>query len=608
MNSIINKIGKYLTVLCIGLTLSCSQDFLDTVPDNITALEDVFTNKGMTEQWLARIYNPLPDMWDQPYNQQWAGQSDEADYAWVFPLMNSGAMTPDNTNHNVWSSYYQAIRYAAIFLENVDLNKEIPSEPNGERLIQQYKGEARFLRAYYYWLLMRQYGPVVLMGEVTLPPDADFQIPRSTWDDGIEYVLSEMDIAMADVPEKHLNPNNPQELDQAQTGRISKPIIKAIKSQILLFHASPLVNGNGDLSGLVNPDGTVLINQNYDENKWKRAADAAKEVIDLGYYSLFKVEDDDPFRAGFLSYRNLMFEGWRTEGIWLRANSNMYGNWERHASPRNSNGNAWSGIAVPQEMVDAFRMSNGLTINNPNSGYSEDGFVEEGNTYYSPGTFNMYVDREPRFYVNVTFNGSYCPVVPNPGWSSVVEFFYTGNSGKQGATRDYPSTGYTARKNIHPNNDYRDGRSFSRPAMNIRLGEIYLNYIEALNEYSPGHQDIFFYLNELRNRSGLPDYEGDMGKDAMRKVIHIERQVELMFEGHRYWDVRRWKVADQPEYHQGGAFHGMNIDQGNEISSPDFHKRSVVYTRADWEDKNYWYPVPQSEIDRNKQLVQNPGY
>ena len=608
MNSIITKIGKYLTIVSIGFTLSCSEDFLDTVPDNITTLEDVFTNKGMTEQWLARIYNPLPDMWDQPYNQQWSGQSDEADYAWTFPAINSGAMTPDNTNHNVWSGYYQAIRYAAIFLENVDMNQEIPAEPNGERLVQQYKGEARFLRAYYYWLLMRQYGPVVLMGENSLPPDADFQIPRSTWDDGIEYILSEMDLAMEDVPEKHLNPNNPQELDQAQTGRISKPIIKAIKSQVLLFHASPLVNGNTDLADLANPDGTVLINQNYDENKWKRAADAAKAVIDLEYYSLYKVEDEDPFRAGFLSYRNLMFEGWRTEGIWLRANSNMFGNWERHSSPRNSNGNAWNGIAVPQEMVDAFGMSNGLPINDPNSGYSEDGYVEEGNSYYSPGTFNMYVGREPRFYVNITFNGSYCPVVPNPGWSNVVEFFYTGNSGKQGATRDYPSTGYTARKNIHPNNDYRDGRSFSRPAMNIRLGEIYLNYIEALNEYSPGNSDIFFYLNELRNRSGLPDYEGDMGQDAMREVIHKERQIELMFEGHRYWDVRRWKVADQPEYHQGGAFHGMDIDKGDEISSPEFHQRSVVYTRAEWEDKNYWYPIPQSEIDRNKLLVQNPGY
>lgn len=144
--------------------------------------------------------------------------------------------------------------------------------------------------------------------------------------------------------------------------------------------------------------------------------------------------------------------------------------------------------------------------------------------------------------------------------------------------------------------------------MNIRLGEIYLNYIEALNEYSPGHEDILYYLNEIRNRSGLPDYEGDLDQNTMRKVIHTERQIELMFEGHRYWDVRRWKVADQPEYHQGGQFYGMDIDKGEEISSTEFHQRTVAFTRAAWENRNYWYPVPQSEIDRNKQLVQNPGY
>src|SRR5690606_30596428 len=143
-----------------------------------------------------------------------------------------------------WGSYYQTIRQATIFLENIDKNKEILLQPNGERLIQQYKGEARFLRAYYYWLLMKQYGPVVLMGETSMATDADFQIPRSPWDDCVNYVLSEMDRAWQDVPERHVNPNNPSEADIIQTGRITKPIIKAIQSQVLLYHASPLFNGN----------------------------------------------------------------------------------------------------------------------------------------------------------------------------------------------------------------------------------------------------------------------------------------------------------------------------------------------------------------------------
>lgn len=603
IKNIINRI----IVASMVFTASCNGEFLDTVPDNITSLEDVFTNKDMTERWLARIYSPIPDMWDQPYGVPWTGQSDEVYYAWVQPGINSGAITPDNASPNYWNSYYQTIRQASIFLENIDQNQEILRQPNGERLIQQYKGEARFLRAYFYWLLMKQYGPVVLMGENSMPTDADFQIPRSPWDDCVAYVLLEMDRAMQDVPERHVNPNNPSEIDVIQTGRITKPIVKAVKSQVLLYHASPLFNGNTELSGFTNPDGQVLFNPNYDPERWKAAADAAKEVIDLNLWQLFKVDHEDPFRAGFLSARNLMFDGWETEGIWLRPSSNMFWNWERHSAPRNSNGAAWNGIAVTQEMVDAFRMADGNEITDPASDYSESGFTDQSNEYYTSGTYNMYVNREPRFYVNVTFNGSYVPVVPVPG-QEVVEYFFSGNSGKRDAPRDWPITGYTARKNIHPNSDFRDGRSFSRPAMMIRLGEIYLNYIEALNEYSPGHADILHYLNQIRNRAGLPDYEGSMDQEEMRRQIRLERQIELMFEGHRYWDVRRWKVADTPEYHQGGALHGMNIEAGDHLSDPAFHQRIVAFTRAPWQTRYYFYPVPQSEIDRNKVLAQFPGY
>ena len=603
------KIKNIITrIIIVGtvFTASCNSEFLDTVPDNITTLEDVFTNKDMTERWLARIYAPLPDMWDQPYGVPWTGQSDEAYYAWVQPGINSGAITPDNASPNYWGSYYQTIRQAAIFLENIDQNKEILLQPNGERLIQQYKGEVRFLRAYYYWLLMKQYGPVVLMGEELMATDADYQIPRSPWDDCVNFVLLEMDKAMQEVPEKHVNPNNPAEADIQQTGRITKPIIKAVKSQVLLYHASPLFNGNTEMANFTNPDGQALFNPNYDPERWKAAADAAKEVIDLNIWQLFRVNDQDPFRAGFLSARNLMFDGWETEGIWLRTNTNN-GNWERHSAPRNSNGAAWNGIAVTQEMVDAFRMADGSQITDASSGYSESGFTDQSTEYYTDGTFNMYVDREPRFYVNVTFNGSFVPVVPVPG-DNIVEYFFSGNSGKRDAPRDWPITGYTARKNIHPNTDFRDGRYISRPAMMIRLGEIYLNYVEALNEYSPGHPDILYYLNEIRNRAGLPDYEGSTDQDEMRTQIRLERQIELMFEGHRYWDVRRWKVAGTPEYHQGGALHGMNIEGGDHLSDPEFHQRIVAFTRAAWQPKFYFYPAPQSEIDRNKVLTQFPGY
>ncbi|RBL89469.1 RagB/SusD family nutrient uptake outer membrane protein [Chitinophaga flava] len=597
-------------VLLLLLLLSaagCKKGYLDTVPDNITTLKDVFTNRAMTEQWLARLYNPMPDMWNQPYSVPWTGQCDEADYAWVQPGINSGAITPDNANPSYWNSYYQTIRQAAIFLQNADQNQEIKALPGGDRLLKQYKAEARFLRAYYYWLLMRQYGPVVLMGETPRLPEDNFQIPRSTWDDCAAYVLSEMDKALPDVPVQHVNPVDPTQADVTQTGRITQPIILAVKSQILLYHASPLFNGNTELASFKNTDGTTLFNQSYDKERWKKAADAAKAVIDLNRWELYTVADPDPFRAAFLSCRNLFFDGWQKEAIWIRTSSAHVSNWERHCSPRCANGQGWNGIAVTQEQVDIFRMANGKVISDNSSGYTEDGFTGSATPYYASGTYNMYTNREPRFYVDVTFNGAVVPVVPESGQTR-VEFFFTGNSGKNGAPRDWPSTGYTARKNIHPNTDFRTGRNFSRPAMMIRLGEIYLNYAEALNEYGPGNPDILKYLNKIRNRGGLPDLQPGLSQDEMRRQIRLERRIELMFEGHRYWDVRRWKVANDPDQHQGGAFHGMNIEKGTSLSDPEFHKRIVSFTRTNWQNKFYFYPIPQSEIDRNKVLMQFPGY
>lgn len=585
-------------------TTGCKKEFLDTVPDNITTLENVFTNRVMSEQWLARIYNRIPDPWDQPYVNQWSGMTDEVDYTWIALPMNNGALVPDGSA-GYWNSYYESIRLAGIFLQNIDKNQEMLNLSNGPQLVKQYKGEARFLRAYYYFQLMKIYGPVVLMGEVPGDVNTDYQLPRSSWEECAAYVLDELEKAKADVPEVHLTGSGTQDL--VQTGRITKGIVSAVQSQVLLFSASPLYNGNADMGDFKNPDGKPLLSANFDKEKWKKAADAARAVIDMNRWSLYQESHEDPFMAGFNSSRNLFWNGWKAEGIWLRpATSSFYG-WEQHCAPRNTQGNAWNGIGVFQELVDAYRMADGKPISDASSGYTEEGFAPGKAGFYVDNTSNMFVGREPRFYAHITFNGATLPTIPKSG-QTYVGFFFTGNSGKQGAPRDWPKTGYTARKNIHPSSQFNPVTSVGRPAMLIRLAEIYLNYAEALNEYQPGHADILIYLNKVRERAGLPPLEGGLSQDAMREQIRNERRVELSFEGHRYFDVRRWKVADRPEYHQGGAFYGMNMDKGNSLGNTEFHQRTVSLTRSAWDRRNYFWPAPQSEIDRNKQLVQFPGY
>lgn len=606
--------------LCIAMLMpaGCKKGYFDTVPDDIKVGE-VFTSKNQTEQWLAGLYSKIPDIWAMPYNFQYAVTSDEMDASqWTNPAINTGSITA-GSNGLSGKGYYEKIRLATIFLLRIDDNKEILALSNGPQLIKQYKGEARFLRAYYYWLMMKDMGPVVIVDPNKIAQTTDTnQIPRSTWDESVAFVLAEMDKAKADV---QLNDYivGTTNIGPTQTGRINQIIISAVESQILLYHASPLFNGNSDLADFKNLDGKQLFNQAYDAGRWQKAADAAKAAIDIAEAngkSIFKVADADPFKAAFLSCRNLFWDGAKTEGIWLMPRSeyliaDSYDGWEINCAPRSVQGGGYNGMGVVQNLVDDFRMADG-TDRTANHSYNETTYTGTANDYYVAGTNTMYTNREPRFYVDVTFNGSVNPGIAAANVGSTnnsrVEFFKTGSSGIGGNSRNSPKTGYTARKNIHPS-FYAGGTITYRPAMIIRLAELYLNYAEALNESQSGDRGAMLtYLNRVRTRAGLPEI-ADLGQTEMRKQIRLERRIELCFEsGNRYFDVRRWKVADQPGYNQGGDFYGMNMNAGTSLSDPAFHVRTRAFNRTPWQRRMYFLPYGQDEMDRNKQLVQFPGY
>ncbi len=590
------------------LFTGCEKDYFDTQPDNQLSVDGIFANRGQTEKWWAGLFTNIPDIWDQPYSYQYGITSDEIDASnWLNPGINSGAITADGSPSG-FMEYYERIRLATIFLERIDGNKEILNQEGGEEIIKHYKGEARFLRAYYYWRMMKELGPVAFAPTVSAQPGDDFQIPRSTWDESVTTVLSEIEKAKLDLPVDYYLDGIA--IDGTQIGRINKIIATALESQILLYHASPLFNGNTELVDFKNLDGTVLFNQSYDASRWQKAAQKAKEAIDLAEAngkSLFRVENADPFRAGFLSCRNLYWDGWRTEGIWIRPASNVW-SWEIHSSPRSTAGTAYNGIAVVQSLVDDYRMADGKEIEDSPE-YNEDSYTTAATPYYAEGTNTMYTNREPRFYAQITFNGAENPGSKKSGVNnSRVEFFLNGTSGKAGSPRDWPKTGYTPRKNIHPTFSVNPAVNVSRPAMLIRLAELYLNYAEALNESNPGDPSILLYLNKIKTRAGLPALAAGLNQKEMRQEIRHERRIELSFEGHRYFDVRRWKIADQPGSNQGGAFYGMNMNKGTSLSDPAFHQRTISFTRATWQRKFYFMPYRQNEMDRNKQLVQFPGY
>jgi hypothetical protein len=257
-------------------------------------------------------------------------------------------------------------------------------------------------------------------------------------------------------------------------------------------------------------------------------------------------------------------------------------------------------------------MKNGLPIDAPGSGYLENGFStadEVRNTKWNEmgsagkvtgtGTYNMYCNREPRFYISVTYQGEW---IKRENRKTQMLL----NQPDGGPTWDAPQNGYLLRKKVHPDHNTKNSTAPYRPGILYRLGEAYLNYAEALNESDPGHADIVKYINLVRERAGVPALAGGLSQDQMREAIRRERRVELNNEGIRYSDIRRWKIGEQA---LNGDFTGMNFNGTEESDDPAnplaFFKRTV-YQRRIFTKKNYWFPVPQSEIDKNPNLVQNP--
>ncbi|PRD47664.1 RagB/SusD family nutrient uptake outer membrane protein [Sphingobacterium haloxyli] len=618
MKKIKNTFAKLLLVAAILATSACNKDFFDQVPDDILTIEEIFNRRDLSEEWLAGVYNQIRDEAHRTNNTPWDVISDDADVSQRnTPFrVNLGNWNAASNYWNFWEHYYKGIRSATTFINNIDGNQQILLEREGEALIRQRKAEARFLRAFFYAELLKQYGPVILLGDEEIAPDLPtddpvMQIPRSPFDVCVDYVVSELDLASQDLPVHYIN----QQDMVADFGRASQILCKAIKSRLLLYAASPLFNGNNDYAGFVNPDGTPLMNTTTTASKWQRAAAAAKEVIDYaessGQLGLYKVIQNGEINA-FQSYRDVFLDSWNIEWIMAR-NTNGLCSYQRSCTPRLASG--YASMGPTQQLVDTYRMANGAIpvtgyngngepIINTSSGYSETGF----SSFRAPGatrsvnTHNMYINREPRFYATVTYSGSDWINTTSGLGAREIQLYLTGESGK-GGSHDYSETGYLFRKNVSPTYDPRQTCA-QRSYVMMRYAEVLLNYVEALNEYDAGNPDVLKYLNQIRERGGIPALASDPGQSEMRQEIRRERRIELTMEHLRYFDTRRWKIAEQTD---AGPFYGMNVDGGTSNSDPNFFQRTAFESRV-FRKAFYLFPIPQREVERNPNCVQNPGW
>ena len=594
------RIYILLTTISLSLLQACNS-FFDQMPDDQLTLELVFQSKQYSEEFLANAYSYVKDEADRKGGVPFDPLSDDFDVPYsespAYPL-NIGNWNPSSGNYNFWHHYYRGIRQATYFILHIDENRELQGMAGGPQLIKQYKAEARFLRAFFYFNLLRQYGPVIIIGDEIIASDLDgddpkMNLPRTPYDACVDYIVSELDLAAADLP-VHFTAQSERDY-----GRATKVACMAVKSRMLLYATSAQFNGNTEYSEVTNPDGTPLFNVQYDATKWERAANAAKDLIDLDILGLYKVAGEDGNIDPYLSYRDLFLAPWNSEVLFARKGSDLGWPYEKHTAPRPIGG--WPSYSLTQQLVDEYETASGKRIDEPGTDYVENGFSQADGRYTEAGTYMMYVNREPRFYVTVLYNGAYFPSRVNG--PQRMEFFKTGSSGRDGA-RDYPHTGYIVGKNISPNSDVRNSQFIARPYVLYRYAEVLLSYVEALNESSPGHPDVTKYLNMIRERAGLPAVPDGLGQSEMRERIRHERRIELAVENLRWSDTRRWKIAEQTD---GGEFWGMNTGAGTSLHDPAYYQRTVFERRV-FRKEYYLFPIPQSEVDRNSNIVQNPGW
>lgn len=586
-----------LSILLLSF-FSCSKHFLDETPDQDLSLKDVFTNRLYTQSFLTSIYAGLPNEIDPPdmgSRAPWTGTCDEMEITYpgcYSHYINHGAWTPQNIEDN-WQWEYQDIRKTDIFLENINMLQLQNGYSQQDK--NAWTGEALFLRAYCHFLVFRLYGPIAIMNSAA-KPDQDFTtIKRSPLDSCVASMVKDCDDAAALLAMK---------VTSDKTGRATKAGALALKARILLYSASPLFNGNPDYVNFSDKKGLKLFPQSYDNNKWQLAAQAAKDCIDqceAAGYKLYEAPGGDPLE----SYSNLFLVNNNSEVLWAQ-NCAYYNHMEFCQSPLSYGG--YSIMSVSQDLVDAYQDSLGrdvITGHNPDgtpeintqTGYTEDGFTSVGGKYWNAGISNMYAGREPRFYASVHYSGE--------TWKSAqVQTWFNGKDGASKNGTDYSKTGYVMKKFADPTINIPQNTGWGlKTWILFRLGEIYLDYAEALNEFQGPVTDVYKYVNAIRNRAGLPDLQAGLSKDEMRQKIWHERRVELAFEGHRYFDCRRWKIASQTN---NGNLYGLNIKKGNSLQDPSFYKRTPADVRVFSAKRDYLWPIPQSEIDKDTSLVQNP--
>lgn len=628
------SIYKYIFYICMAVaTTSC--DFLDVVPDNIATEEHAFADRYTVEKYLATCYSQFPGFvnWD----------ANPAIFGALEMIMNTenntgggmqyglGYDSPTSALINKFG-LYAGIRDCNTFMHGVVGVKDL-NEYEKQRMI----AEVKLIKAYLHFYLLSYYGPICPLRE---SPDVNestqgVRVYREKVDNCFQYVMDLINEAIdsKSLPSILANPTT-------ELGRFTQPVAYMLKAKVLLYWASPLFNGNTDYNSFLDHNGEPFFNQAYDPTRWTAAAEACKKAVDMcesAGVRLYQTSDyvaTKPLSDQTLlvqTLRGAISDRWNKELIWGNTAS-LVG----HAVQTECltyfesyfQVTTFQRMSVPLSTVELFYSKNGVPI-------------EEDKTYDYENRYNLrtgdaehryYIqegeqtaisnfDRESRFYSTLGFDrgkwyGNSYKNMPDDDAECLYPKNRYGEYSSTAAYSWYNATGYWPKKLVSINTAFQNADILmveSYPFPEMRFADLLLMCAEALNESKDvPDAEVYKYIDMVRERAGLKGVveSWDMysntpqktaTKEGMREIIQRERKIELACEGAYYWDSHRWKTAQNE---QNRLIEGWNISASD---LEEYYVVTPVYTQS-FNYKNYFAPIPESELIKNPQLIQNPGW
>lgn len=625
----------FLTGLLLLNFVAC--DYLDIVPDERVTEKNLYETPPAVRNFLYSCYGYLPTNRLISNNAFWRLTAQETSFYRKenFSLFNEGDYSPANVfmTSQTWGPVWQGVRQCYLFLLYLDKAKNMV-----EKDIIQYRAEAHFLIAYYHFISLRTYGPTLIMDKLfdQNVPLSEFP-ERSSVDEVVHFINSKLDEALPGLADDHAGQDY---------GRATKYAALALKSRMYLYAASPLYNGNSEMySNFVSKiDGRNLISQEFDINKWEKCAQVTKSAIDQLEDAGFRLYHDqeagvpDATKPGIpnkeqrrIRYAIMDFTN-NPEVIWADPRKDDSYGIQQRSAPKSTIQQVYAGnggIATTLQSVEMFYTNNGLPIDKDKT-FDYNGRFDiielpvnhDGNNYSDESTgtsIKLHLQREPRFYAHVGFHNGFAEISRYNGETTgngvhakkaiVLKMRNNDPNGRKNQTLYYSVTGYLNKKYVHP--AYQTG-NVNYPLSLFRLSELYLNYAEALVELNK-LDEAKIYLDKIRERAGIPsvddawnNYSSEPGyqntQEGMREIVRRERSIELFLEGLKFFDIRRWKIAEQ---YLGVPDLGLNV-VGN--TDEEFFQVAEVPLIRRFHKGQYLMPIASTEIDIIPQLVQNPYY